>query len=189
MACKGGCLGGGGEPKSMDPDVLQKRMQAIYALDKNAPRRRSHENQDVQKVYATELGYPNSPQAHQLLHTTHAPRHSKRLLLMQFLDCVDRRDAEGVARLFDSQALWSTASPLGEVQGIEQIKQLIASKLPPREYSAKFQRHRMASAANIKDLTVITPHGETCRFELETTQSISDSRPLIKKLVRVVLEN
>ena len=29
MACSGGCLGGGGEPKSMDPDVLKKRSKAI----------------------------------------------------------------------------------------------------------------------------------------------------------------
>ncbi|MGD8526684.1 MAG: [FeFe] hydrogenase, group A, partial [Thioalkalispiraceae bacterium] len=46
MACVGGCLGGGGEPKSMDPLVLEKRMQAIYGIDQQLPRRRSYENQD-----------------------------------------------------------------------------------------------------------------------------------------------
>jgi len=49
MACVGGCLGGGGEPKSEDPLVLEKRMQAIYSIDKNVPRRRSYENQNIQK--------------------------------------------------------------------------------------------------------------------------------------------
>ncbi|MDX1353232.1 MAG: [FeFe] hydrogenase, group A, partial [Thiomicrorhabdus sp.] len=68
MACVGGCLGGGGEPKSMDPHILEKRMQAIYNIDKHTPRRRSYENQDVQKLYATELEQPNSSKAHQLLH-------------------------------------------------------------------------------------------------------------------------
>ena len=43
MACVGGCLGGGGEPKSDDPQILQKRARAIYELDRQAPRRRSHE--------------------------------------------------------------------------------------------------------------------------------------------------
>ncbi|MCK4588181.1 MAG: [FeFe] hydrogenase, group A, partial [Gammaproteobacteria bacterium] len=78
MACVGGCLGGGGEPKSMDPLVLEKRMQAIYNVDKNAPRRRSYENQDIQKLYATELNEPNSVEAHALLHTSYAARNSKR---------------------------------------------------------------------------------------------------------------
>ncbi|MDH5600790.1 MAG: [FeFe] hydrogenase, group A, partial [Gammaproteobacteria bacterium] len=97
MACAGGCLGGGGEPKSMDPLVLEKRMQAIYQIDKNAPRRRSYENKDIQKLYATELKQPNSPEAHALLHTSYAARKSKRLLLMRFLDCVDRRNGHDAA--------------------------------------------------------------------------------------------
>jgi len=96
MACVGGCLGGGGEPKSMDPLVLEKRMQAIYAMDKHAPRRRSYENQDVQKLYTTELKEPNSAEAHALLHTSYAARNSRRLLLMRFLDCVDRRDGSSI---------------------------------------------------------------------------------------------
>ena len=69
MACRGGCLGGGGEPKSMDPDILQKRAKAIYAVDAKAPRRRSYENSEVRRLYASELGEPNSPAAHRLLHT------------------------------------------------------------------------------------------------------------------------
>ncbi|WP_455217650.1 [FeFe] hydrogenase, group A, partial [Kaarinaea lacus] len=107
MACVGGCLGGGGEPKSMDPQVLEKRMQGIYQIDSNVPRRRSYENEDIQKLYATELQAPNSPKAHALLHTSYAARHSKRLLLMRFLDSVDRRDGKSAATLFHPDALWS----------------------------------------------------------------------------------
>jgi Iron only hydrogenase large subunit, C-terminal domain len=33
MACLGGCIGGGGQPKSLDPDILKKRAQAIYTID------------------------------------------------------------------------------------------------------------------------------------------------------------
>ena len=160
MACVGGCLGGGGEPKSMDPLVLEKRMQAIYNVDKNAPRRRSYENQDVQKLYATELNEPNSAQAHTLLHTSYAARNSKRLLLMRFLDCVDRRDGIAAANLFHSDALWSTASPFGDIQGAAKIEALITTQLPPRKYGPEYVRHRMESTADVDDLTVITPMGE-----------------------------
>jgi len=189
MACVGGCLGGGGEPKSMDPEILQKRMHAIYEIDKSAPRRRSYENPDVQKLYATELESPNSPKAHKLLHTHYAARRSKRLLLMQFLDCVDRRDGQAAAELFHPQALWSTASPFGDVEGVKCIAELIESKLPPRQYAANFQRHQMASAADVEDLTVVTPTGERCRFnmEVETLKQGNESKLLIKTLVRELL--
>ena len=32
MACPGGCIGGGGQPKTHDPDAVLKRMGAIYAV-------------------------------------------------------------------------------------------------------------------------------------------------------------
>jgi iron-only hydrogenase group A len=189
MACVGGCLGGGGEPKSMDPQILQKRMLAIYEIDKDAPRRRSHENQDVQKLYATELHAPNSPQAHKLLHTHYAARNSKRLLLMRFLDCVDRRDGHGATSLFHPDALWSTASPFGEIHGAENIAAIINTKLSPRKYGPAYARHCVETAADIDDLTVITPAGERCRFnvEVETIQEGSQNRMLIRKLAREVL--
>ena len=189
MACVGGCLGGGGEPKSMDPLILEKRMQAIYNIDKNAPRRRSYENQDIKKLYATELKEPNSVQAHALLHTSYAARNSKRLLLMRFLDCVDRRDGKDAASLFHPDALWSTASAFGDIQGTSNIEALINTKLPPRKYGPEYARHRMESSADIDDLTVVTPTGERCGFsiEVETLHEGSQSRMVIKKLVREIL--
>ncbi|CAM9264996.1 unnamed protein product, partial [Discosporangium mesarthrocarpum] len=47
MACPGGCIGGGGQPKSIDPDIRQKRIEAIYALDKGNKLRESHDNPSV----------------------------------------------------------------------------------------------------------------------------------------------
>ena len=189
MACVGGCLGGGGEPKSDDPLVLEKRMQAIYGIDKNVPRRRSYENQDVQKLYATELKEPNSAEAHALLHTSYAARNSNRLLLMRFLDCVDRRDGAGAASLFHPDAMWSTASPLGDIQGAANIETFITTRLPPRKYGPVYARHRMESTAVVDDLTVITPTGERCQFSIEAETLRKDSRPVtvIKKLIREVL--
>lgn len=189
MACVGGCLGGGGEPKLMDPQILQKRMQAIYEVDKNTPRRRSHENQDVQILYATELQAPNSPQAHALLHTHYAARNSKRLLLMRFLDCVDRRDGIGAASLFHPDARWSTASPFGDIRGAANIASFINTQLPPRKYGPGYARHRMEAAADVDDLTVVTPVGERCRFnmEIDTLHEGSQARMVIRKLVRGIL--
>jgi NADH-quinone oxidoreductase subunit G len=189
MACVGGCLGGGGEPKSMDPLILEKRMQAIYEIDKHAPRRRSYENRDIQKLYATELKEPNSVQARALLHTNYAARNSERLLLMRFLDCVDRRDARGAVRLLHPDALWSTASPLGDIQGTSNIEVLINTHLPARKYGPEYVRHRMESTADIDDLTVVTPAGERCRFSMVTTSihEGNQSRMVIKNLVREVL--
>jgi len=186
MACVGGCLGGGGEPKSMDPLILEKRMQAIYNIDQNAPRRRSYENQDIQKLYATELDQPNSAKAHKLLHTHYAARNSKRLLLMQFLDCVDRRDGKSAAGLFHPNAIWSTASPFGDIQGTANIEKFINKTLPPRQYGSHYARHQMASAAEVDDLTVITPTGERCLFIMQTESQTNDSqsKTVITKLVR-----
>jgi len=189
MACVGGCLGGGGEPKSLDPLVLEKRMQAIYEMDKHASRRRSYENQDVQKLYAKELKEPNSVQAHALLHTSYAARNSNRLLLMRFLDYVDRRDGAGAASLFHPDALWSTASPFGDIQGASNIEALINLHLPARKYGPQYARHRMKSTADINDLTVLTPAGELCSFsmEVDTLHERNQSRMVITKLVREIL--
>jgi len=189
MACVGGCLGGGGEPKSMDSLILEKRMQAIYDMDKHAPRRCSYENQDVQDLYATELKEPNSIHPRALLHTSYAARNSKRLLLMRFLDCVDRRDGSGAASLFHPDALWSTASPFGDIHGVSNIEALINAHLPPRKYGPEYARHRMESTADIDDLTVLTPMGERCRFsmEVDTTREGSRSSMVIRNLVREIL--
>ncbi|MCK4742199.1 MAG: iron hydrogenase small subunit, partial [Sulfuriflexus sp.] len=162
---------------------------AIYSIDKNVPRRRSYENQDVQKLYATELKEPNSIEAKALLHTSYAARNSTRLLLMQFLDCVDRRDASNAIKLFHPDALWSTASPFGDIEGATNIEAFINTRLPPRKYGPAYARHRMESTADVEDLTVITPSGERCRFSIESEilHEGSQSRMVFRKLVREVL--
>jgi NADP-reducing hydrogenase subunit HndD len=186
MACVGGCLGGGGEPKSMDAHVLEKRMLAVYEMDRKAPRRRSFENEAVQALYAADLGEPNSIAARAAIHTSYAARNSKRLLLMRFLDCVDRRDAKGVVSLFDPAGAWSTASSFGTIEGASNIETFINIRLPARRYGPVYARHRMASAADIDDLTVITPDGGRCRFNMEIGR-IDDggrSRTVITRLQR-----
>lgn len=186
MACVGGCLGGGGEPKSSDPKILQKRAQAVYAVDAAAPRRRSSENADVRKLYETELDHPNSTKAKALLHTSFSARRSKRSVLMQFLDCVDRRDGSGAARLFDADGLWRTSSPFGDVRGRSSIERLINELLPSKRQGPQYARHRMALPSDPGDLTVFMPDGQTCKFTLEfaSPSELHRGVPEIKVLTR-----
>ncbi|MDT8301466.1 MAG: NADH-dependent [FeFe] hydrogenase, group A6 [Sedimentisphaerales bacterium] len=74
MTCKGGCIGGGGQPIDLDPEVLQARMKALYKLDSKAEVRASHHNQSVQRLYREFLGEPLSEISHKLLHTHYAER-------------------------------------------------------------------------------------------------------------------
>ena len=189
MACVGGCLGGGGEPKSMDPHILQKRAKAIYSIDAKAPHRRSYENEDVQTLYASELDTPNSPAAHELLHTHYAARHSQRSLLMRFLDCVDRREGIVAASLFHPDGVWSTASAFGDIKGADEIAAFINSTLPPRMYGVKYVRHMMETAAQVDDLTVLAPDGSRCSFQMELCAMDGErtSKTVIKSLIRNVL--
>ena len=74
MACRGGCIGGGGQPIPTTKEILKKRMQAIYRQDKKLPLRKSHENPVVKKIYKEFLGEPLSKKAHKLLHTKYKKR-------------------------------------------------------------------------------------------------------------------
>lgn len=67
MACPGGCIGGGGQPKG-DKDALPKRLEVIYQMDRSLPRRRSHLNPIVKAYYDKFLGEYGSEKAHQHLH-------------------------------------------------------------------------------------------------------------------------
>ena len=74
MTCPGGCIGGGGQPIPTDSDIVKKRMEAIYEVDRNMPLRKSHENPAVKELYETYLGKPLSQKSHHLLHTTYSWR-------------------------------------------------------------------------------------------------------------------
>nr|WNF20818.1 hydrogenase [synthetic construct] len=69
MACPAGCVGGGGQPRSTDKQITQKRQAAMYDLDERAVIRRSHENPLIGALYEKFLGEPNGHKAHELLHT------------------------------------------------------------------------------------------------------------------------
>ncbi|KAJ3333273.1 hypothetical protein HDU93_008631, partial [Gonapodya sp. JEL0774] len=74
MMCPGGCIGGGGQPKSKSKDILQKRMAAVYDEDERKVLRRSHENPMIKELYENFLGAPLSETAHHYLHTHYHDR-------------------------------------------------------------------------------------------------------------------
>ncbi|NBI06406.1 NADH-dependent [FeFe] hydrogenase, group A6 [Senegalia massiliensis] len=75
MACPGGCIGGGGQPYHHgDMEIIKKRQKAIYSEDRNKKKRKSHENQEVLKLYKEFLGEPYGEKAHELLHTYYTPK-------------------------------------------------------------------------------------------------------------------
>ncbi|MCX4274896.1 MAG: NADH-dependent [FeFe] hydrogenase, group A6 [Candidatus Gastranaerophilales bacterium] len=75
MACPGGCVNGGGQPRSCDSSLIkEKRAEGLYSEDKELSLRKSHENPEIQKLYNEFLEKPGSHKAHELLHTTYKNR-------------------------------------------------------------------------------------------------------------------
>lgn len=86
MACPGGCVGGGGEPKTsaIDKDIVKKRIQGIWGIDGASRLRMSHHNQSVKDLYKTELDdTPLGHKAHELLHTHYTDRRGEVLARLE----------------------------------------------------------------------------------------------------------
>ncbi len=71
MACPGGCVGGGGQPIHYNEERAAERGRVLYHYDSANVMRFSHENPDVQTMYAEYLGQPCGEKSHHLLHTDH----------------------------------------------------------------------------------------------------------------------
>ncbi len=71
MACPGGCVGGGGQPIHYNEERAAQRGQVLYNYDSANVMRFSHENPEVQALYADYLGEPCGELSHHLLHTDH----------------------------------------------------------------------------------------------------------------------
>jgi len=74
MACRGGCIAGGGQPYATTDDIREKRIAALYTDDENSEVRCSHQNPEIQQIYNDFLGTPLSEKSHHLLHTTYTER-------------------------------------------------------------------------------------------------------------------
>jgi ferredoxin hydrogenase len=75
MTCPEGCVSGGGQPKLIVdtdvPEAYKSRRQSTFDHDKNLPKRKSHENPAITKIYADYLKEPCGEKSHHLLHTTY----------------------------------------------------------------------------------------------------------------------
>jgi len=74
MACRGGCISGGGQPLGATDEVRLARTKGLYADDERSTTRCSHHNPHVQEIYRAFLGKPLSKKAHQFLHNPYKRR-------------------------------------------------------------------------------------------------------------------
>jgi len=74
MACRGGCIAGGGQPYGCTDDIRKQRSGGLYADDQKSQYRCSHQNPYIDQVYKEFLGEPGGHKAHKLLHTKYVER-------------------------------------------------------------------------------------------------------------------
>lgn len=78
MACMGGCVGGGGQPKARKRvEVLQERVKGLDNIDESLNIRQSHKNPEAVAIYKKYLDHPLSHKAHEILHTRYFIRQKK----------------------------------------------------------------------------------------------------------------
>ena len=80
MACEGGCISGGGQPKvniPITPDIKNKRSNGLYKIDKNNKNKVCCQNKDIINIYNNFLDKPLSDIAHKYLHTTYSDKSEK----------------------------------------------------------------------------------------------------------------
>jgi iron only hydrogenase large subunit-like protein len=74
MACRGGCIGGGGQPIDNSMRRREERIRGLYREDLDRSVRRSHENPEIKAIYEAYLGAPGGETSHHLLHTHYTRR-------------------------------------------------------------------------------------------------------------------
>ena len=75
MACRGGCIAGGGQPYGCTDEIRKQRTAGIYSDDEKSQYRRSHQNPFINQVYEEFFkDKPGCNKAHKLLHTKYTER-------------------------------------------------------------------------------------------------------------------
>ena len=84
MACPGGCIAGGGQPRVMgaqfdkpwgiNNEIRKLRSCGLNCEDECAKNRLSHKNESIKKLYADYLGEAGGEKSHHLLHTKYQKR-------------------------------------------------------------------------------------------------------------------
>ena len=84
MACPGGCIAGGGQPRVMgatfdkpwgiNDEIRKLRSKGLNSEDEEAKNRLSHKNESIKKLYSEYLGEAGGEKSHHLLHTKYHKR-------------------------------------------------------------------------------------------------------------------
>ena len=84
MACPGGCIAGGGQPRVMgatfdkpwgiNNEIRKLRSKGLNCEDECAKNRLSHKNESIKMLYQDYLGQPGGEKSHHLLHTKYVKR-------------------------------------------------------------------------------------------------------------------
>ena len=74
MACRGGCIGGGGQPYGTIDEVREARTKGLMTDDERCTVRLSHENPEIKALYSGYLEAPLCEKSHHLLHTGYQQR-------------------------------------------------------------------------------------------------------------------
>ncbi|MEI6222740.1 MAG: [FeFe] hydrogenase, group A [bacterium] len=69
MACPGGCIGGGGQPIPVSPEIRKKRAEGLYSIDNHKKNRLAHQNPAIKTLYEKFLN--NHQNIHTTCHTTY----------------------------------------------------------------------------------------------------------------------
>jgi NADH-quinone oxidoreductase subunit G len=93
MSCRGGCVGGAGQPLPNDMPARERRRKMLYECDSLQNLRNAADNPYVKEAYDKWLEAPNSHAAHELLHTAYR---SRRRLSGQVIDVQDSNLADKV---------------------------------------------------------------------------------------------
>lgn len=75
MNCKGGCVGGGGQPLCPIKDLdryREDRSKGIFEIDTKRTVRCSHDNKELKQLYKNYLKKPLNPDNYKLLHTSYS---------------------------------------------------------------------------------------------------------------------
>ncbi|HOJ05546.1 MAG TPA: [FeFe] hydrogenase, group A [Bacteroidota bacterium] len=93
MACPGGCVGGAGQPVSIDAATRGERARGLYDADKMLQLHKPQDNPYVRDCYETLLGEAGGGLAHELLHTRY---HSRRRIADGGIDLLSSGEANPV---------------------------------------------------------------------------------------------
>ncbi len=73
MNCKGGCIGGGGQPLCAIPkldEIKKQRAEGLYKIDQKRTNKFAHNNKELKNLYKNYLKNPMGEKSMKLLHTT-----------------------------------------------------------------------------------------------------------------------